>query len=298
MCNTFVLQKEERTMTNEKVDENVENIEVKEEKKKTPGKSYRASVEKHKEIAEFLAEKGMTQSDFLSVSLDLLRKETLKEASGDYEKDLEKVDELTKQMYQSISNLVLSFKVSSQSQQNTYENEKKELNNIIEEREEKLTTTELAVRDSWVTVSKLQKEKDDLHKEFQDYKKENEDIIVKKEELQAQVNDLHRQLLEAKETISTLEKENKNIEKLTREKEKLQSQLEKEKTDFEKQLEIEKTRITGEVWKENFDKITQEKETSLREKLELEHQIKVLQEENQKLKEEKKKNKERDTEGL
>ncbi|CAM4252917.1 hypothetical protein BALU111458_25300 [Bacillus luti] len=285
-------------MTNEKVDENVENIEVKEEKKKTPGKSYRASVEKHKEIAEFLAEKGMTQSDFLSVSLDLLRKETLKEASGDYEKDLEKVDELTKQMYQSISNLVLSFKVSSQSQQNTYENEKKELNNIIEEREEKLTTTELAVRDSWVTVSKLQKEKDDLHKEFQDYKKENEDIIVKKEELQAQVNDLHRQLLEAKETISTLEKENKNIEKLTREKEKLQSQLEKEKTDFEKQLEIEKTRITGEVWKENFDKITQEKETSLREKLELEHQIKVLQEENQKLKEEKKKNKERDTEGL
>ncbi|WP_415784110.1 hypothetical protein [Bacillus luti] len=271
---------------------------MKEEKKKTPGKSYRASVEKHKEIAEFLAEKGMTQSDFLSVSLDLLRKETLKEASGDYEKDLEKVDELTKQMYQSISNLVLSFKVSSQSQQNTYENEKKELNNIIEEREEKLTTTELAVRDSWVTVSKLQKEKDDLHKEFQDYKKENEDIIVKKEELQAQVNDLHRQLLEAKETISTLEKENKNIEKLTREKEKLQSQLEKEKTDFEKQLEIEKTRITGEVWKENFDKITQEKETSLREKLELEHQIKVLQEENQKLKEEKKKNKERDTEGL
>lgn len=80
----------------------------------------------------------MTQSDFLSVSLDLLRKETLKEALGDYEKDLEKVDELTKQMYQSISNLVLSFKVSSQSQQNAYENEKKELNNIIEEREEKV----------------------------------------------------------------------------------------------------------------------------------------------------------------
>jgi len=276
-------------MTNEKENENVESIEVKEEKKKTPGKSYRATQEKHKEIAEFLAEKGMTQSDFLSVSLDLLRKETLKEALGDYEKDLEKVDELTKQMYQSISNLVLSFKVSSQSQQNAYENEKKELNNIIEEREEKLTTTELAVRDSWVTVSKLQKEKDDLQKEFQDYKKENEDMVVKKEELQVQLNELHRQLFEAKGTISSLEKENKTIEELTREKEKLQSELEKEKTGFEKQLEIEKTRITSEVWKENFDKITQEKEVSLREKLELEHRIKILQEENEKLKEEKKK---------
>lgn len=44
-------------MTNEKENENVESIEVKEEKKKTPGKSYRATQEKHKEIAEFLAEK-------------------------------------------------------------------------------------------------------------------------------------------------------------------------------------------------------------------------------------------------
>ncbi|CAM4295845.1 MULTISPECIES: hypothetical protein [Bacillus] len=276
-------------MTNEKENENVESIEVKEEKKKTPGKSYRATQEKHKEIAEFLSEKGMTQSDFLSVSLDLLRKETLKEASGDYEKDLEKVDELTKQMYQSISSLVLSFKVNTQAQQNVYENEKKELNITIEEREEKLKTTEKAFRDTWETVARLQKEKDDLQKEFQDYKKENEDMVVKKEELQVQLNELHRQLLEAKEMISSLEKENKTIEELTREKEKLQSELEKEKTGFEKQLEIEKTRITSEVWKENFDKITQEKEVSLREKLELEHRIKILQEENEKLKEEKKK---------
>lgn len=276
-------------MTNEKENENVESIEVKEEKKKTPGKSYRATQEKHKEIAEFLSEKGMTQSDFLSVSLDLLRKETLKEASGDYEKDLEKVDELTKQMYQSISSLVLSFKVNTQAQQNVYENEKKELNITIEEREEKLKTTEKAFRDTWETVARLQKEKDDLQKEFQDYKKENEDMVVKKEELQVQLNELHRQLLEAKGTISSLEKENKTIEELTREKEKLQSELEKEKTGFEKQLEIEKTRITSEVWKENFDKITQEKEVSLREKLELEHRIKILQEENEKLKEEKKK---------
>lgn len=276
-------------MTNEKENENVENVEVKEGKKKTPGKSYRATEEKHKEIAAFLTEQGMTQSDFLSVSLDLLRKETLKEASGDYEKDLEKVDELTKQMYQAISNVVLSFKVNSQSQQNTYENEKKELNNIIEEKEKELRATKLVSLDRWDSISRLQKEKGDLYKEFQDYKKENEDIVVKKEELQVQLNELHRQLLEAKGTISSLEKENKNIEKLTREKEKLQSQLEKEKTDFEKQLEIEKTRITGEVWKENFEKITQEKEVSLREKLELEYQIKVLQEENQKLKDEKKK---------
>ncbi|WP_220775584.1 hypothetical protein [Bacillus sp. BML-BC060] len=276
-------------MVNEKTNGNVENIEVKEEKKKTPGKSYRGTEKIHKEIAEFLGEKGMTQSDFLSVSLDLLRKELSKEAAGSFEKDLEKVDELTKQMYQAISGLVLSFKVNSQSQQNVYENEKRDLNITIEEREEKLKSTELVVRDSWLAVSRLQKEKDDLHKEFKDYKKDNEDIVVKKEGLQVQVNDLHQQLLEARETISSLEKENKAVEKLTKEKEQLQSNLEKEKTDFEKQLQIEKTRITSEVWKENFESITKEKETSLREKLELEHQIKVLQEENQKLKDEKKK---------
>ncbi|EEL84297.1 hypothetical protein [Bacillus paranthracis] len=276
-------------MTNEKENGNVENIEVKEEKKKTPGKSYRAAEEKHKEIAAFLTEQGMTQSDFLSVSLDLLRKETMKEATGDFEKDLEKVDELTKQMYQSITNLVLSFKINSQGQQNIYENEKKELNITIEEREEKLKATELAVRESWLTVSRLQKEKDDLHKEFKDYKQENGNAVEERDKLQKQVNELQGQLLQAKEMISSLEKENKLVEKLTREKEKLQSELEKGKTGFEKQLEIEKTRITSEVWKENFDKITQEKEVSLREKLELEHQIKVLQEENRKLKEEKKK---------
>ncbi|WP_156576980.1 hypothetical protein [Bacillus luti] len=283
-------------MVNEKTNGNVENIEVKEEKKKTPGKSYRGTEKIHKEIAEFLGEKSMTQSDFLSVSLDLLRKELSKEAAGSFEKDLEKVDELTKQMYQAISGLVLSFKVNSQSQQNVYENEKRDLNITIEEREEKLKSTELAVRDSWLAVSRLQKEKDDLHKEFKDYKKDNEDIVVKKEGLQVQVNDLHQQLLEARETISSLEKENKAVEKLTKEKEQLQSNLEKEKTDFEKQLQIEKTRITSEVWKENFESITKEKETSLREKLELEHQIKVLQEENQKLKDEKKKKIRKETE--
>lgn len=276
-------------MTNEKENGNVENIEVKEEKKKTPGKSYRATEEKHKEIAAFLTEQGMTQSDFLSVSLDLLRKETMKEATGDFEKDLEKVDELTKQMYQSISNLVLSFKVTSQGQQNVYENEKKELNIIIEEREEKLKATEIAVRDSWVTVSRLQKEKDDLHKEFKDYKQENGNAIEERDELQKQVNELQGQLLQSKEMISVLEKENKAVEKLTKEKEQLQSKLENEKVKFEKQMEVEKTRITSVVWQENFEKFTKEKEDSLREKLELEHQIKVLQEENQKLKDEKKK---------
>ncbi|HFJ9368492.1 TPA: hypothetical protein ACGW8Q_005736 [Bacillus cereus] len=276
-------------MANEKNNENVEITEAKEEKKKTPGKSYRAPQEKHKEISDFLAERGMTQSDFLSVSLDLLRKETVKEASGDYEKDLEKVDELTKQMYQSITNLVLSFKVNSQAQKNIYENEKKKLNHIIEEREEKLTTTELSVRDSWVTVSKLQKEKDDLHKEFQDYKKDNENAVEKRDELQEQVSVLQNQLLQAKETISSLEKENKEIEKLTKEKEKLQSKLEKEKVEFEKRLETEKTRITSEVWKENFENITKEKEETLRKQLELEFKIKVLEEENQKLKDEKNK---------
>ncbi|MEG7894675.1 hypothetical protein J0818_30315 [Bacillus cereus] len=276
-------------MANEKNNENVEITVAKEEKKKTPGKSYRAPQEKHKEISDFLAERGMTQSDFLSVSLDLLRKETVKEASGDYEKDLEKVDELTKQMYQSITNLVLSFKVNSQAQQNIYENEKKKLNHIIEEREEKLKATEIAVRDSWVTVSKLQKEKDDLYKEFQDYKKENGNAVEKRDELQEQVSGLQNQLLQSKETISSLEKENKEIEKLTKEKEKLQSKLEEEKVEFEKRLETEKTRITSEVWKENFESITKEKEETLRKQLELEFKIKVLEEENQKLKDEKKK---------
>lgn len=276
-------------MANEKMNENVEITEAKEEKKKTPGKSYRGTATTHKEIADFLSERKMTQSDFLSVALDLLRKETMKEASGDFESDLEKVDELTKQMYQAVSNMVLSFKVSSQSQQNIYENEKKELNHIIEEREQKLTTTELAVRDGWVTVSKLQKEKDDLYKEFQDYKKENGNAVEKRDELQEQVSGLQNQLLQSKETISSLEKENKEIEKLTKEKEKLQSKLEKEKVEFEKRLETEKTRITSEVWKENFENITKEKEETLRKQLELEFKIKVLEEENQKLKDEKNK---------
>lgn len=269
-------------MTNEKMNETTENTETKTKKKENPTRSYRANPEKHKEISEFLSAQGMTQSDFLSVSLDLVRKEVMKEATGDFEKDLEKIDELTKQMYQSISNLVLSFKVNSQAQKNVYENEKKELNHIIEEKEETLKLTERASLERWDSISRLQIEKGNLYKEFQDYKKENGNAIEKVEGLQ-------QQLLEAKETISSLEKENKTIDRLTREKEKLQSQLEKEKAKFEKQLEVEKTRITSEVWKENFEKITQEKEASLREKLELEYQIKLLQEENQKLKDEKKK---------